>query len=189
MTEFDAADPKSQLELFLLSGMRNTAEVERAMVNLGVTSDDVERARNVVMAAKTGDLPVHPLSFFLPLIEPDGEETVASSKFGDRRRRLTFESWPGLMYTYLLRPDGIATCPEFASTASGRPALKPTVVALQPWAVTRADVERWFGPPSMVDEWEFDAGLNYNLEPGEGAEAVPHRLDFDHSLLQIVRRI
>ncbi len=158
------------------------------MVNLGVTPDDVEQARNVVMATETGDLPVHPLSFFLPLIEPDGEEPVASTKFGDRRRRLTFESWPDLMYTYLLRPDSIATCPEFVS-APGRLALNPTVEALQPWAVTRGDVERWFGPPSMVDEWEFDAGLNYNLQPGEGAEAIPHRLDFDHSLLQIVRRV
>lgn len=178
-----------QLELFLLSEMRNRTEVDAALAQRGATGDDVERAREVVLAAHSGSPPIHPISYFLTDLVPDAEEAVEPSSYGDRRRFLRLPSWPAVRFTYLVRPDGISTSPEFVALDPADPPSMSSAQDLRPWAVTRSDIERWLGPPAAIDGWEFQADLTYELSARAGSPPSRHRLDVDLGLLQLVHAL
>jgi hypothetical protein len=168
-----ATDGVKRFQLYLLDQMRAEREIDRALVTLGATRDEMHAAHRELKALGFGGA-AHPTSLYLDLLGAPRE--VAPSERDVALLRYRLPLWPELDFT-VEQVGGDRAANWYFRRVSGANVPR----ALEPWQILQDEVMHRLPPATPGDQWNHM--VDWLISLGGGSQLL---LCFDFALLQRV---
>jgi hypothetical protein len=169
--------PRDEYLLYLLSKMRAVAHVDAALLALGATRTDLQRAAEAIAKWETTALPAAQLDRWLGPARSERPATAeeAPRQFaGSLRRGWTLAPWPALEYVVFVHREGWVWGNEFIQPAD---VALPDLARVEPWEWAKNRLVAGAVEVQVHDQWSFDFDARLSYDTPSGRRSFDARFD------------